>query len=115
VLDGAKMHHGRKDARRAATLREVVLAAIAYVHRAAGLPIPTTDQAVREVRTGVRRTRGASARGKAALMTEDLRRLVGLLDGSPVGLRDRALLLLGFAGAFRRSELVALDLEDLGY
>jgi integrase len=48
-------------------------------------------------------------------MTEDLRRLVGLFDQSALGLRDRALLLLGFAGAFRRSELVALDLDDLEF
>jgi integrase len=98
-----------------ATTLDLHLAAIAYAHRAAGLPIPTTHQAVREVRTGVRRTHGAAARGKAALMTEDLRRLVSLLDDSPVGLRDRALLLIGFAGAFRRSELVGLDVEDLEF
>lgn len=65
---------------------------------------------MREVRTGVRRTHGAAARGKAALMTEDLRNLVSLLDDWPLGLRDRALLLFGFAGAFRRPELVD-DLE----
>jgi integrase len=99
---------------RASTL-DLHLAAIAHAHRAAGLPVPTTHQAVREVRTGIRRTHGAPARGKAALLTEDLRRLLGLLDGSPVGLRDRALLLLGFAGAFRRSELVGLDVEDLEF
>ncbi|MBV9328339.1 MAG: tyrosine-type recombinase/integrase, partial [Chloroflexi bacterium] len=56
-----------------------------------------------------------AARGKAALMTEDLRRLMSLLDDSPVGLRDRALLLIGFAGAFRRSELVGLDVENLEF
>jgi len=98
-----------------ATTLDLHLAAIAYAHRAAGLPIPTTHQAVREVRTGLRRTHGAAARGKAALMTDDLRRVVGLLDHTPVGLRDRALLLLGFAGAFRRSELVSLDVDDLGF
>jgi integrase len=98
-----------------ATTLDLHLAAIAYAHRAAGLPIPTTHQAVREVRTGVRRTHGAAARGKAALMTDDLRRLLSLLDDSPVGLRDRALLLLGFAGAFRRSELVGLDVADLEF
>jgi len=99
---------------RASTL-DLHLAAIAYAHRAAGLPLPTSHQAVREVRTGVRRTHGAAARGKAALMTDDLRRLVSLLDQSAVGVRDRALLLLGFAGAFRRSELVGLDVEDLEF
>jgi integrase len=102
-------------ARYRATNLDLHLAAIAYAHRAAGLPIPTTHQAVREVRTGVRRTHGAAARGKAALLTDDLRRLVNLLDQSPVGLRDRALLLLGFAGACRRSELVGLDVEDLDF
>jgi integrase len=98
-----------------ATTLDLHLAAIAYAHRAAGLLIPTTHQAVREVRTGVRRTHGAAAVGKAALMTEDLRRVVGLLDQSPGGQRDRALLLLGFAGAFRRSELVGLDIDDLEF
>ena len=48
-------------------------------------------------------------------MTDDLRRLLELLDRTPLGLRDRALLLLGFAGAFRRSELVSLDVEDLEF
>ena len=48
-------------------------------------------------------------------MTEDLRRLLELLDRTPLGLRDRALLLLGFAGAFRRSEPVALDVDDLEF
>jgi integrase len=102
------------DRYRASTL-DLHLAAIAYAHRAAGLPTPTLHQAVREVRTGVRRTHGAPVRGKAALMTEDLRLLLELLDRTPLGLRDRALLLLGFAGAFRRSELVSLDVEDLEF
>ena len=70
---------------------------------------------MREVRTGVRRTHGAPVGGKAALMTDDLRRLLELLDRTPLGLRDRALLLLGFAGAFRRSELVSLDVDDLEF
>src|SRR6266852_4577203 len=61
------------DRYRASTL-DLHLAAIAYAHRAAGLPTPTLHQAVREVRTGVRRTHGAPVSGKAALMTEDLRR-----------------------------------------
>jgi integrase len=102
------------DRYRAGTL-DLHLAAIAYAHRAAGLPTPTLHQAVREVRTGVRFTRGAAARGKAALLTDDLRRLLALLDQSALGLRDRALLLLGFDGAFRRSELVSLDVEDLEF
>jgi hypothetical protein len=57
--------------RHRATTLDLHLAAIAYAHLAAGFPIPTTHQAVREVRTGVRPTHGAAARGKAAPMTED--------------------------------------------
>ena len=43
----------------------------------------------------------------------DRQRMVARLDGSTIDIRDRAVLLLGLAGAFRRSELVALDLDDL--
>ena len=45
----------------------------------------------------------------------DLRQMLEALPGTRVGLRDRALLLLGFAGAFRRSELVSLDVSDLEF
>lgn len=46
---------------------------------------------------------------KAPALITDLKRMLGKLPNTRVGLRDRALLLLGFAGAFRRSELVGLN------
>jgi site-specific recombinase XerD len=46
---------------------------------------------------------------------DDVKRMVGKLPGTRFGVRDRALLLLGFAGAFRRSELVSLDFADLEF
>jgi integrase len=49
---------------------------------------------------------------KAAVLTDDIRVMVAASDSGPIGARDRALVLLGFAGAFRRSELVGLDVED---
>ncbi len=57
----------------------------------------------------------ASPRPKKALLPDDLRCALASLPETPAGRRDRALLLLGFAGAFRRSELVALDWADLAW
>jgi hypothetical protein len=54
-------------------------------------------------------------KGKAALLTEDLRRLAARAPENLLGLRDRALSLIGFAGAFRRSELAAIDFADLDF
>jgi site-specific recombinase XerD len=88
------------------------LAAIRYFHCAAGFDTPTGDEKVKTVLSGIRRTIGAApVRKKAA--TSDL-----VLSMIPRGdslreLRNRAILLLGFAGAFRRSELVALNVDDI--
>jgi site-specific recombinase XerD len=91
----------------------VVLAAVALAHRTNGHPSPTEDPHVRMVVRGLKRTHGKPARAKDALRVSDLGAMVRELGTELLGLRDRALLLLGFAGAFRRSELVALNVEDL--
>jgi integrase len=52
---------------------------------------------------------------KTPALTEYLRLMVRAMPDSLLGSRDRALLLIGFAGAFRRSELVSLDVEDLAF
>jgi len=89
------------------------LAAISQAHKAADLDTPTTDRAVRRVMTGIRRTKGTAQEAKEAAVTRDLRRMLATLPPTVRGRRDRALLLVGFAGAFRRSELVGLDVADL--
>jgi integrase len=89
------------------------LAAISAAHRAAGYDSPTKAEAVRLVRRGVRRTLGTAQRRVSALTVPDLRKMIGGLGTGPAGCRDHALLLLGFAGALRRSELVGLDVEDV--
>jgi integrase len=68
---------------------------------------------VRAVMAGIKRERGSAQTGKAPVLTDDIRLMVSTLQDNLIGVRDRALLLLGFAGAFRRSELVGLDVEDL--
>jgi integrase len=73
--------------------------------------VPTDDERVKATVRGIRRTAGTAARKKAPAIAE---RLIAMANtgGGLIALRDRALLLLGFAGAFRRSEL-ALDYEDI--
>jgi integrase len=88
------------------------LNAIAEAHKAAGLESPTHSAIVANTMKGIRRTRGTAPTQKAAALTADIRAMVDAADGGLIGLRDRALVLLGFAGAFRRSELVALDAAD---
>jgi site-specific recombinase XerD len=91
------------------------LSAISVAHQAAGHESPTKHVVVRTVMAGIRRTKGTAQTGKAPLLTPELKQLVAALPEGKLGLRDRALLLLGFAGAFRRSELVALDVADLQF
>jgi site-specific recombinase XerD len=88
------------------------LAAIRYFHRAAGYDTPTGDEKVKAVLSGIRRTVGASPVRKRAA-TADIVIAMSPTATSLRALRNRAIILLGFAGAFRRSELVALNVEDL--
>lgn len=97
--------------RRVSTI-EQRLAAISDKHRAAGLA-PPVGVDVREVLAGVRRELGTAPRRKDALTVAQLREIVGRLPDDAVGIRDRALLLVGFASGLRRAELAGLDLADV--
>ena len=101
--------------RSAASTIQRRLAAIGQVHQLAGhVPPPTADWEVRQVIQGIRRSLGTAPAQKEAVLTPTLRRLVASCDPKTrVGARDRALLLLGFGAALRRSELVALDTDDV--
>ena len=90
------------------------LAAIRLMHLGARLPSPHDALEVQEVLRGIRRAWRKPKAQKAPAVDADLQRLVDAVEPQTLrGLRDRALLLLGFAGALRRSELVALDVESL--
>lgn len=89
------------------------LAAIAAAHRASAHPDPTKDVEVTTVLRGIRRTLGVAQAKKAPLVAEALRQVLGTLDDSARGRRDRCMLLVGWTGALRRSELVAINHEDL--
>jgi integrase len=89
------------------------LAAISEAHQAARFPNPTIDPAVRATWAGIRRTHGKAPDAKEAAVTEVVVALVGPLGDRLIDVRDRAILLIGFAGALRRSELSALDVADV--
>jgi len=91
------------------------LSAISVVHQTRGLASPTRNEVVRAVLAGIRRTIGTAPNEKAPLVAADIREMVAALPDTLIGKRDRALILLGFAGAFRRSELVGLNVEDLEF
>ncbi|MCB4825381.1 site-specific integrase [Roseicella aerolata] len=98
--------HGRSALRRR-------LAAIGGAHALAGHPWNPGHPAIRHTLRGILRRHGTPARQAAALTTAEIRRLLAGCDRGLAGTRDRALLLLGFAGALRRSELVAIEREHV--
>jgi integrase len=89
------------------------LVSIGAAHKAAGVDNPTTAPGVRVVWAGIQRTHGVAQRRKTPLVLAALRQALAELPLTLRGTRDQALLLVGFAGALRRSELVALDVDDL--
>ena len=88
-------------------------AAICHAHRMAGHAPPTVDDRVKATMAGIRRTIGTGQTKKAAATADRIMAMVGQPEQTLAALRDRALLLLGFAAALRRSELVALDVGDI--
>ena len=99
----------------AATLKVTTLqrrlAAIREKHAAAGFFLDTTSAAFRDAWRGIKRAHGQPAEKKRPLMTVDLRRAVATLPDTLAGRRDRALILVGFAAALRRSELAGLQVS----
>ena len=104
---------------RAGSLKTATLArrltAIVQAHLLAGMPLDRRHAVIQETWKGIRNTHGTAQRAKRPILTEDLRQMVGLCPQGLLGIRNRALLLLGFSGAFRRSELVGLNVEHLSF
>ncbi|SMB79560.1 integrase family protein [Hymenobacter roseosalivarius DSM 11622] len=91
-------------------------AAIAKAHELAGLDSPTTDKKIKVLLKGIAREKKTRIKQAAAFSLASFKRTINSMDvTTPTGLRNRALLLLGFTGAFRRSELEALNMEDLAF
>ena len=87
------------------------LAAIGWNCTQRGILLDRKDRAIATVMAGIRNTHAAPPRQKEALLPEDLIAMLETLDrGTLRGIRDRAMLLIGFAGGLRRSEITGLDL-----
>jgi integrase len=89
------------------------LAAICKAHRTHGCASPTSTEIVRATMRGITRTKGRAQHRAKPLLRTELLSTVEALGQSRKDIRDRALLLLGFAGGFRRSELMSLNFEDI--
>ena len=99
------------------------LAAIRFIHEQARtvsqldeeVLSPTEHPMVRRTRRNLARRLGTAPENRRkVLYTEDIQRILTTLPDTPIGARHRALLLVGFAGGFRRSELVGINIEDIG-
>jgi integrase len=103
---------GHADTLSIATLQRR-LAAISVAHRHAEHYLDTRHPAISSVMRGLRREKGSAQRQVEAATLPLLCQLVAACGSDLIGLRDRALLLVGFASALRRSELAALDVSDI--
>lgn len=102
------------DSHKASTLARWI-ASISQAHQAQGLDNPCRQLAVRRTLNGIRKVHGAKPRRVQPAVRDEL---VAMIQHSPrglVGLRNRALLLVGFAGALRRSEIAHLRVEDVSF
>jgi integrase len=112
-LDTLRMYLSHAKTVYKASTIELHLAAIRKCHAVAGHPLdlkPLADQ-----RRGIRREIGTSKRSKDALTDVELVRILRNLGGDLPDLRDRAYLVMAFAGGFRRAELVGVDLDHIRF
>lgn len=84
-------------------------AAIRSISRDMGTALDGSHPAIRRVMQGIERKHGQPPQGKEPVLGEDLVKMLGTLDKDVRGLRDRAILLVGYCGALRRSEIIGLD------
>jgi site-specific recombinase XerD len=98
-----------------ATLRRRAVA-ISKAHQAAGHLSPSSSELARRTLSGIARRRSTRQRRVAPVRLDALKAMLAATpEDDLLAIRDRALLLLGFAGGFRRSELAAVDVEDLTF
>jgi len=95
------------------------LASISIIHKTKGHYIDTKHPIIVENLMGIKRTNGSNQKGKKPLLINDLKLLINVIDESKEKnirkLRDKALVLIGFSGGFRRSELVNIEYEDIEF
>ena len=95
------------------------LASISIIHKTRGHYIDTKHPVIMENLMGIKRTNGSNQKGKKPLLINDLKLLIEAIHQSKENdrrkIRDKALILIGFSGGFRRSELVDIEYEDIEF
>ena len=95
------------------------LVSIGVIHKMKGHYLDTKHPVIVENFMGIKRLKGVSQKGKKPLLISDLKRIINVINEQDEPdlkkLRNKALLLIGFAGGFRRSELTSLNFEDLDF
>ena len=95
------------------------IASVSIIHKLKGHYIDTKHPIIMENLLGIKRQKGSNQKAKKPILIRDLKAIIDVINKLDIKenrkLRDKALILVGFAGGFRRSELVALDFEDLEF
>jgi integrase len=111
----AKTKEGRKGPGQAFATIEKTLSIISAAHKAKGAPSPRDNPLVRSTLKGIANKHGRRQDPVDALRLEVLKEVVGCVPSTLTGVRDRAVLVLSYGGAFRRSELSALNVGDIDW
>tara|TARA_X000000950_G_scaffold112267_1_gene141369 strand:- start:129 stop:1085 length:957 start_codon:yes stop_codon:yes gene_type:complete len=95
------------------------LVSIGVIHKLKGHYLDTKHPIIIENLMGIKRRKGSKQKGKKPLLINDLKKIIDVINKEKEAdlkkLRNKALLLIGFAGGFRRNELVSLDVDDLEF
>ena len=94
------------------------LASISVIHRLSGHYVDTKHPMITENLMGIKRVKGSYQKAKKPILINDLRLIINVIDtdkNEKRRMKNRALILVGFAGGFRRSELVAINIEDIDF
>jgi len=95
------------------------IASISVVHKLKGHYIDTKHPVIRENLLGIKRLKGSNQKAKKPLLINDLKLIVDTINKLDINdirkIRDKAIILIGFAGGFRRSELIAIENEDVEF
>ena len=95
------------------------LVSIGVIHKLKGHYLDTKHPSIIENLMGIKRRKGVNQKGKKPLLINDLKKIINVIDDQQKGIikrfRDRSIILIGFSGGFRRSEIVGLDYDDLEF
>ena len=95
------------------------LVSIGVVHKTKGFYLDTKHPAIMENLFGIKRRKGVKQKGKKPLLISNLKQIINVIDEINTSKekisRDKAIILLGFGGGFRRNELISLDYDDLEF